>query len=263
MNRRKFALALAAGATQLRAETAKERGKLLVDRVVEGLGGSAFRDMQTHTEVGRAYSFYHEKLNGLSIAHLYTKYLQPDKTPDGIFQLQRQALGKRQDDVVLFTTNEGYEVTFRGAKPLPDDQVKRYQETTLHDIFYILRARFNEPGIEFESSGADVVENQSVQKLEVFDSENRQITVWVNSTTFLPAKQRFYRWDPVINARREEVTRYSKYRDIGSGIMWPFATERERDTEKIYQMFSEQVTANDSMADSLFELPNGIKMLKK
>ena len=263
MNRRKFALALAAGATQLRGETAKERGKLLADKVVEGLGGSAFRNMQTHTEMGRAYSFYHEKLNGLSVARIYTKYLQPDKQADGIFQLQRQVLGKHLEDAVIFTTNEGYEVTYRGAKPLPDDQVMRYHETTLRDIFYILRERFDEPGIEFESSGADVVENQSVLKLDVYDSENRQITVWVSATTFLPVKQRFYRWDPVINARREEVTRYSKYRDIGQGIMWPFATERERDTEKVYQMFSEQVTANETMADSLFELPNGIKMLKK
>ena len=135
MNRRKFALALAAGAAQLRGETAKERGKLLADRVVEGLGGARSVTWRRTRKSAAPTRFYHEQLNGLSVARIYTKYLQPDKQPDGIFQLQRQVLGKHQEDAVIFTTNEGYEVTFRGAKPLPDDQVKRYRETTLHDIF--------------------------------------------------------------------------------------------------------------------------------
>jgi hypothetical protein len=59
------------------------------------------------------------------------------------------------------------------------------------------------------------------------------------------------------------VTRFAKYRDVGQGIMWPFSIERERDTEKIFQMFSDHVTVNDQLADSMFELPNGIKMLKR
>ena len=45
--------------------------------------------------------------------------------------------------------------------------------------------------------------------------------------------------------------------------MWPHATARERDTEKISEMRSEHVTVNDSLPDSMFELPNGIKILKK
>ena len=85
----------------------------------------------------------------------------------------------------------------------------------------------------------------------------------MNSDTFLPSKQRFYRWDPIINDRREEVTRYSKYRDAGNGVMWPYATERERDTEKIFELYSEKVTVDDQLPDSMFELPNGIKILKK
>ena len=45
--------------------------------------------------------------------------------------------------------------------------------------------------------------------------------------------------------------------------MWPYATERERDTEKIFQLYSERVTVDDTLPDSLFELPRGITILKK
>ena len=96
---------------------------------------------------GRAYSFYHEKLSGLSIARMYTKYIEPDgKSP--IYELQRQVFGKKQEDAVIFTTNEAYDVTYRGAKPLTEQQIQQFRDTTLHDVFYILRERIAEPGFE-------------------------------------------------------------------------------------------------------------------
>ena len=265
MTRRTFAGLLnvaLAGSPAFAAESSKARGKQLIDKVIDALGGDAFRNMQTRTETGRAYSFYHDQLNGLSVARIYTKYLQPDASAK-ILEMQRQVFGKKLEDAVLFTTNEAFDVTYRGAKPLADDRVKQFRETTLHDVFYILRERLSEPGLEFEAAGADVIENQPVQAIDIFDAENRNVRVWVNSDTFLPSKQRFYRWDPIINDRREEVTRYSKYRDVGNGVMWPHATERERDTEKIFELYSEKVTVDDQLPDSMFELPNGIKILKK
>jgi hypothetical protein len=244
----------------LRAETAKERGKRLVDKVIQGLGGDAFRRMHTRTEIGRAYSFYREEINGLAVAHLYTKYLDDPKAP--IQQVERQVFGKKLEDAVIFTPTDSYDVTYRGAQPLPDDKFKQHRETTLHDIFHILRARLSEPGIEFEGTGRDVVENQPVEGLEIYDSENRNVTVWVNQDTFVPVKQRFFRYDETIKDRREEVTRYAKYRDV-SGAMWPFQITRERDGERTFQLYSDHVTINDALPDSMFELPSGIKILKK
>ncbi len=266
MTRRTFAglvgasLAASAGFAA-EPEGPKARGRRLADKVIYALGGDAFRNMRTRTETGRAYSFYREELNGLAVARIYTKYT--DGGGSGIRELQRQVFGKKLEDAVLFTANEAYDITYRGAKPLADDRVKQFRDTTLHDVFYILRVRLAEPGIEFESAGTDVMENQPVEILDIFDSQNRSVRVWVGSSTFLPVKQRFYRWDPTVNDRHEEVTRYSKYRDAGNGVMWPFDTERERDTEKIFQLFSDHVTVDDALDDSLFELPNGIKILKK
>jgi hypothetical protein len=255
MTRRTFALSLAAS-TAMAAETAKERGRRLLDKVLAGLGGEAFRNMQTRTEIGRASSFYRDKVTGYSPARIYTKYLDTG-------QLQRQVFGKKLEDAILFAENVAFEVTYRGAKPLADDRFKQYREATLHDVFYILRQRISEPGLEFEGAGIDVIENQPVETLDIFDSENRNVRVWVNSDTFLPVKQRYQRWDATINDRREEITHYSRYRKVGNGVMWPYDTQRERDTEKNFEMFSDHVTVDDPFNDSMFELPNGIRILKK
>ena len=45
--------------------------------------------------------------------------------------------------------------------------------------------------------------------------------------------------------------------------MWPFDIQRERDGEKIYQMFSDSVAVNKGLTDSLFTLPANMKILKK
>jgi hypothetical protein len=73
----------------------------------------------------------------------------------------------------------------------------------------------------------------------------------------------YYRRDPKTKERIEEVTEFGKFRDVGGGVYWPFTTQRTRDGEKIYEMYSDSVTINQKLDDSLFVLPSGVKVLKK
>jgi hypothetical protein len=256
--------ALAVALVPAGAETNQERGKRIVDQAVEALGGNNFLQMQDRVESGRAYSFYREKLSGLSIATIYTRYLiRPEPPQSGFLGVrEREAFGKKQESAVLFIEGQGYDVTFRGARPIADDVLERFKESTLRNVFYILRQRLGEPGLILDSRGTDVVENQPVDVVDIVDSDNRTITVSFNQITHLPAKQVTYHHDPKTKERIEEVTRFSKYRSV-DGVMWPYDILRERDGEKIYQMFSESVTINKGLTDNLFTLPAGIKVLNK
>jgi len=138
---------------------------------------------------------------------------------------------------------------------MPDDLVARFRDSTLHNIFYILRQRMEEPGLVFEARGSDIVENLPVEIVDITDADNRTVTVYFHRTTKLPVRQVYWRRDPNTRERNEEVTYYSKYRDVGGGVMWPFAIERERNGEKIFQMFSDSVTINKDLTDDLFTLP--------
>jgi hypothetical protein len=264
MTRRSFvsmAGVIGAGALALRAETSQERAKKIIPEMIHALGGDGFRFLQSRSENGRAYSFYREQLSGLSIARIQTKYLEK---PIGALRLaQRQVFGKKQEEAVILTGTDAWDVTYRGARPLGEERIKQFNMSTLNDIFYILRMRLDEPGMACDASGRDVVENQPVERLEFNDSENRTLTVWIHSSTLLPVKQSFKRWDPNINDRREEVTRYTKYRESGNGVMWPWDTQKERDGEKLFELYSDKVTIGDDLAASLFELPPGIAVLKK
>ena len=257
-------LALAIATIGASAETNQERGKRIVDEAVAALGGDNFLHMQDRIESWRAYSFYREELNGLSIAKIYTRYLiRPEPPVPGFVGVrEREAFGKKEDSAVILADGKGYDISFRGARPLTDDRLERFKESTLRNVFYILRQRLGEPGLVMEYRGTDVVENQSVDIVDITDADNRMVTVYFSHITHLPAKQVTYRRDPQTKDRVEEVTRYSKYRDVG-GVTWPYDIQRERDGEKIYQMYSDSVVVNKDLTDNLFTLPANMKILKK
>jgi hypothetical protein len=262
MNRIVFA-GLAA-ALLLRAETPEQRGKRVVDECLSALGGDRYLNMQSRVETGRAYSFYRDKLTGLSIATIYTRYDSGvTDTAHNLAQHERDNYGKKQDYGTLFTDKDAWDVTYRGARPLPDERFQRYKETTLHDVFYILRVRLQEAGWIMESKGADVIENRPVEIVDLIDAGNLSTTVYFDQITKLPLRQVFFRRDPVTKDKNEEVTHFTKFRDAGNGVQWPFAIERDRNGEKIYEIFSDSVEVNDKKATAdLFMLPSTIKLLK-
>ena len=261
MNRFTFVLLLVAALSlSAGAETKAERGKRVVDEALAALGSDKFLSVKDRVESGRAYSFYREQLSGLAVAKFYTQYLE--NPPEGqLAQRERQAFGKEEDSAVIFANGEGWEITFRGARALPADRLKRYLESTRKNIFYILQHRLNEPGLIIESQGSDIVDNQPVEAVDFTDANNDVVTVYFHRSTKLPVKQMFYRRDPQTRERFEEVTFFSKYRDVG-GSQWPFTILRERDGEKIYQMFAESVEVNKGLTDDLFAVGSKTPILK-
>jgi hypothetical protein len=254
-------LALLAVSWVASAETPAERGKRVVNEALQAIGGNAYLHMEDRLESGRAYSFYRSELSGLSIARIYTRYLTP--APGLLSVRERQAFGKDEYSAVLFNENGAWELTFRGARPLQDERYANYKDSTLRNIFYILRERLDEPGLTLYSQGADIYLNQPVEIVDITDADNRTVTVYFSQSTKLPVRQLFKRRNPEFKDFDTEETSFSKYRDVGGGVKWPFDVRRERNGEKNYEMFSDSVELNKNLKDDLFTLPVNLKLLPK
>jgi hypothetical protein len=139
----------------------------------------------------------------------------------------------------------------------------RYKESVLRNYLYILRMRRNEPGIIFESRGSDIWSNMPVEKVDITDSENRVVTVYLHRTTKLPVRQVSIRRDPETKDRIEDTVIYTKFRDAGGGVQWPYNILSERNGEKVFELFSESVTVNQNLTDELFTVPGTTKILKR
>jgi hypothetical protein len=242
------------------AQPRQEQGKQVINDALAALGGERFLAVKDRVETGRAYSFYRDRLTGLAVAKVYTRYL--DKAAEGQFaQRERQTYGKDEDSVILFLPENAYQITYRGAKPLQTERFHRYLDSTRRNIFYILRHRLKEPGMIFESQGSTVWQNAPVNIVDIIDADNNVVKVYFHRSTKLPIRQEFQRRDPKTKERNDEVTVFAKYRDVGNGVQWPFTIMAERNGEKLYEMYSETVTINQGLTDELFTLPGGIKVL--
>jgi hypothetical protein len=181
------------------AQTSQERGKRAIDETVAALGGDRFLSMHDRVETGRAYSFYREELSGLSLATIYTRYLSRQEAvePGQVWVRERQSFGKNErSGAVLFADGKGYQITFRGARPVAEETLARYQYSTLHNIFYILRQRLGESGLIIEYQGSDIVDNLPVEIVNITDADNRTVTVYLNRSTHLPVRQLYVWRDP-------------------------------------------------------------------
>ena len=256
-----LALSAALSAVVSAAETPAERGKRVVYEGLAALGGDAFVHMNDRVESGRAYSFYRSQINGLAVAKIYTRYAAP--TPGAPAVREREAFGQKEDSAVLLTETGAWEVTFRGARPFDDTRYANYRDSTLRNILYILRQRLNEPGMELYSRGTDFFENRPVEIVDITDSRNATVTVYFDQLSKLPTRQTFRRRNEEFKDFDTEVTTFGLYRDVGGGVKWPCNIRRERNGEKIFEMFSDDVHINRNLKDNLFELPGNIKVLPK
>lgn len=251
---------LSVSAGILPAETAAERGKRVMDEALDALGGDKFLAMQDRIEEGRAYSFYRSRLTGLSRAKIYTRYLR-SAVNDEIGQRERQVYGKDESYYLLFLEDKAYSVTFRGAAPLPEERFRKYATSTRNNILYLMHNRLKEPGLIFESRGADVWQNTPVEVVDITDAKNNVLRVYFHHTSKLPVRETWSVRDPKTKDKDDYATVFTKFRDVGEGVMWPFNILTERNGEKVFEMFSESCVINKGLDDEMFTLSAKTKML--
>lgn len=238
----------------------QKRGREIINQGLAAMGGDRFLAMEDRLEAGRLYTFYREQLAGMTHARIYTRYYKPE-ADDDLAVRERQSLGKDKEEFAyLLTEKEGLEVTFRGVRPMPADSYERFKDSTLRNIFYILRQRLHEKGLIFEYKETTTFQNAPVEIVNITDSDNRVVTVYFHRTTKLPLRQVYIRRD---ERRRivEEVSIFNKYRE-SNGVQWPWSVVRYRDGSRIFEMYSNLVEINPKLDDTLFRPPEGAERLK-
>ncbi len=157
------------------AQTPVSQGRQVIDQAVAALGGDHFLHMRNRLATGRIYSFFRDQLSGLSLAKIYVECL-PEAPGSGLALRERELLGKKLDYSYLFLPDQGWDITFRGARPIPEEDWQRYARTTRNDILYILRFRLNEPGMQFDYVSSEVYLSRHVEIVDITDAKDRDGT---------------------------------------------------------------------------------------
>jgi hypothetical protein len=81
------------------------------------------------------------------------------------------------------------------------------------------------------------------------------VTVHFHQSTKLPVRQKYSHLNAATKERDEEMTLFNRFRDAG-GVQWPHQIRRERNGEKIYEIFADSVVVNKDLTDNLFAAPD-------
>ncbi len=265
ITRRRFTLACAGsaiGARNLVGETRQEKGRRLVEEAFEAIGGQRFLNIRTQVRAGRAYSFYNRQVQGQTRITIYDRFepMQPNAAGDWLPVSRREVYTEKGDYYALFLNGKGYEITYRGAAPQPEDYMQRYRLASRRDIFFFLRYRREEPGLYYYHKGTEIVDNVACDAVDIVDVEGEAITLYLRQSDRLPVQQLYLRRDPKTRIPYEEKSVFGRYRPIGDAML-PWIIRRERDGERVFSLFAQSYEVNRPLSAAIFLIPDSVPLL--
>src|ERR1700744_5664489 len=116
---------------QAAGETSEQRGRKLLDQMLEALGGDDWLNRKNVSELGHLARFFQGAPTGLVIdftaPHQFANGDRPDATRIGFITDKSMIRpGKKIDIVQIWINNTGHEVTYKGNTTLPREQVDDY-----------------------------------------------------------------------------------------------------------------------------------------
>ncbi|HEU4636196.1 MAG TPA: hypothetical protein VFS41_08470 [Edaphobacter sp.] len=239
-------------------QTDEQRGKQLLDEMVQALGGQAWLSRKDMQVSGRTAAFFRGAPNGTVIEFTGWRRFtgsgqQPAErigflSPKGMF-----VPGKKIDVVQIYTAGKGYEITYKGRTELPKEQVADYYRRQDHSIESVVEKWIKAPGVLILDEGSTMVERRMADKVTVLSANNDAVTIELDATSHLPLRRTFKWRNETFNDFDEEAETYSDYHTV-QGLPTPYNVTRYRNGDMVNQRFITKVTYDQGLSPDLFNL---------
>jgi hypothetical protein len=230
-----------------------QKARALVQQMVQALGGEAYLNLKDIAQEGRTSGFYHGNPSG-STAPFWRFIKFPDK--------ERTELTKHRDWIILYTGNEGYEITYRGTKPLDPKDLKEYLQRREYSLDTVLRNWIQAPSTAFFYEGDGFVDNRQVDNVSIINAQNQAVTISIDRANHLPVKKSFKARNPEDRELDEEEEIYGNYR-VEQGFNTAHIITRLKNGEMTSERFLTSVSYNQGLPDSMFVASPPVKAKKK
>jgi hypothetical protein len=231
--------------------TAKARAAL--DAMVKALGGDAWLNQKNVEREGHIAAFHRGDPDpGTTLFFDYHQWPDHD----------RVEYTKHRDVVQFYIGRKGTEVTYRGAKPLPQDQVDEFLRRRDHSIEIAVKVWLKDPNTILVYEGQRMAERHMAEQVTLISAENEAITIQTDVQTHLPLT-RSYKWrDPLYKDLNKDVEEYADYHDI-EGLPTPFSITRVHNDEMARQVFIDKVHYNQDLGADFWDINAVAKKIKK
>ena len=254
--------AAAGPAQEMLPDQSAAKARQLLRQIIAALGGQAYLNVRDTQCDGRAAQFgTAETLTGFT--YFRDSWLLPDKDRTEYFTKgEHTVLGflMGADDllithggamITIFSGEGGWTLDKSGVSDEPEDLVKNFNEQVKSSMNNVLRKRMNEPGVEVQYAGTDLIDMKEAEWVEFTDREHREMRLGVDRFTHLPSRWIVTTHNPDTRERTELVTSYTQYMTL-DGVKTPLSIELSRNDRKVSQTFLMVCKYNSDLAPDLF-----------
>ena len=231
-----------------------KRGRALLDQMVAELGGDAWLHRTTVLYHGHSASFFRGAPT-LSTVDFWDYRRFADSTRP---EAERIEFTKKRDIVQIWTPTNGYEITYKGSKPLPADQVEDYLRRQNHSVEAVVTTWLKQPGIVVLYEGTSSVERRMADKVTLLAANNDAVTLELDATTHLPLRRTFEHRNPQFKDIDEEQEQYDDYHLV-HGIETPFTISRYHNGDLASQRFVINADYGIAVSVEMFDTDRPLK----
>ena len=229
------------------------QARAVLEAMVKALGGDAWLNLQNQEREGHYAVFFHGQPD-LGTTKFYEVHSWPDH--------DRTEFTTHRDVVQFFIGRQGWEVTYRGKKALPADQVEEYLRRRDHSIETAVKVWMKDPNTILIYEGQQLAERHLADQVTLISAQNEAITIQVDAQTHLPLRRVFQWRDPTYHDKNTEAEEYDGYRAV-NGFPTPYTITRFKNDEMTRQIFIDKVSFNESLPPDIWNVDNVERRIKK
>ena len=243
-----------------RTQTADDPGaknarqaRAALDAMVKALGGPAWLNMKNQMRQGHVAAFFHGKPSGGT-----TEFWEFHAWPDH----DRYEYTKHRDVVQFYMGREGWEVTYRGKKALPQEQVDDFLRRRDHSIETAIKSWLPDPRTILVYEGQRLAERHLAEQVTLISPENEAVTILMDVQTHLPLRRAFEWRDPVYKDKNLDAEEYDDYHVV-DGFPTPFNVTRFKNDDMTRQQFLDRVSYNQPLAADFWSVDAADRRIRK
>jgi hypothetical protein len=231
----------------------QKKAKAAIDAMIAALGGSRWLNLSSSMSEGRTSGFYQGKPTGATAL-----FYEVQQFPDMV----RVELGKKRDVFEITSGNNSWEVTYKGKRELPKEQVQELIRRRDHSIRTVVTTWLKDPNTILIYGGQSLVERHLAEQITVINASNDSVTIQTDAETHLPLR-RTYQWrDPLYKDKNTDAEEYDDYHTV-EGLPTPFAITRYHNDDMTNQRFLSRAGYNIPLTPDLFNPDVAASKIKK
>jgi hypothetical protein len=225
------------------------KARALLELAIEALGGQAFLNVHDISEQGRSYSFFHGRPNSNGV--LFWRFVQyPDK--------ERIEVTPERDVAYLYTGNKGYELTYKGPRPVETKDLEDYLRRRKFSLETLLKYWVNDSSVALFYDGNALAGNVAAEQVTLINAKDEAVDLFLDLDTHLPLKKSYSWRDPVDRQRDVEEELYDNYRVV-QGVNTPYGFTRFFNGDMQSERFVHEVHYNQGLDQAMFDPNSGYK----